>query len=173
MSLPFLKSDFLNSSPIPVYRQLANQIRSAISLGQLQPGDKLPPTRDLAGHLGLNRSTVSAAYSVLEEDGLLSGQVGRGSYISNQPITISTNEGPSNLDDVISFSSASPGQDLFPLEDFRACCQTVLASSNIHQILQLGSPYGYDPLRSYLIEVARQQGTYRKSPVFIRHLVKC
>ncbi len=162
MTLPFLKTDFINSSPVPVYRQLANQIRSAISMGQLQPGDKLPPTRDLAGHLGLNRSTVSAAYSVLEEDGLLTGQVGRGSYISNQPITIPVTGGPSNLDGVISFSSASPGQDLFPLEDFRACCQTVLASSNIHQILQLGSPYGYDPLRSYLIEAARQQGVARK-----------
>ena len=162
MTLQFLKPDFTNSSPIPVYRQLADQIRSAISLGQLQPGDKLPPTRDLAGHLGLNRSTVSAAYSVLEEDGLLSGQVGRGSFISHQPIRRESEIRPSNLDDFISFSTSCPGQDLFPLEDFRACCQSVVASPEILQILQLGSPFGYEPLRRYLLETARRHGIARK-----------
>ena len=162
MTPSFFKHAFNTESPIPVYRQLADQIKSAVSSGLLQPGDKLPPTRDLAELLKINRSTVSAAYAVLEEDGLLVGQVGRGSFVANQPISLESKNRPSNLDELISFASSRPSQDLFPLEDFRTCGQQVLSSPEVNQILQLGSPYGYSPLRRYLIEQARAAGVARK-----------
>lgn len=158
----FFKHAFNTESPVPVYRQLADQIKSAIATGLLQPGDKLPPTRDLAELLKINRSTVSAAYSVLEEDELLFGHVGRGSFVANQPINASSRSRPSNLDDSISFASSRPSQDLFPLEDFRTCGQQVLSSPEVNQILQLGSPYGYPPLRRFLMEQARLNGVARK-----------
>ena len=50
-----------------------------------------------------------------------------------------------------------PSRDLFPLDEFRASCQAVLARSDLGDILQLGSPYGYEPLRRYLLEEARAQ----------------
>ena len=164
MTLPFPKPSFETESHHPVYRQLADQIRSAITGGQMVPGDKLPPTRDLAGHLGLNRSTISAAYSLLEEDGLVSGHVGRGSFVASQS-KIGGSSIPSessNLSDhLISFSTSRPGEELFPLEDFRTCCDEVLHSKEIHQILQLGSPYGYGPLRRFLLNEARKTGSAR------------
>jgi DNA-binding transcriptional MocR family regulator len=52
--------------------------------------------------------------------------------------------------DGISFTSARPAQQLFPLEAFRETCAEVIASSDAAGILQLGSPYGYAPLRDYL-----------------------
>ena len=162
MTPSFFKYAFSAESPIPVYRQLAEQIKSAVSSGLLQPGDKLPPTRDLAELLKINRSTVSAAYAVLEEDGLLIGQVGRGSFVANQPISSESRNRPSNLDESISFASSRPSRDLFPLEDFRTCGKQVLSSPEVNQILQLGSPYGYSPLRRYLIEHARAHGVARK-----------
>ena len=59
-------------SEIPLYRQLAEQIASQIRTGQLERGERLPPTRELAGQLGLNRTTISAAYELLEAEGLIS-----------------------------------------------------------------------------------------------------
>src|SRR6266513_1810340 len=71
-----------HDSDSPLYRQLAEQIGVRIRSGQLPRGERLPATRELAGLLGLNRTTVSAAYELLETDGLISGQVGRGSYVT-------------------------------------------------------------------------------------------
>ena len=44
-------------------------------------GERLPATRELAGSLGLNRTTIAAAYELLESDGLIRGHVGRGSFV--------------------------------------------------------------------------------------------
>src|SRR5882757_4109164 len=70
-----------HAADAPLYRQLFEQIALQIRSGQLGRGDRLPATRELAGQLGLNRTTVSAAYELLETEGLISGQVGRGSFV--------------------------------------------------------------------------------------------
>ncbi|MGA2412096.1 MAG: GntR family transcriptional regulator, partial [Candidatus Binataceae bacterium] len=76
----------LNSnSEIPLYRQLFEHIALQIRSGELAQGERLPATRELAGQLGLNRTTVSAAYELLETEGLISGQVGRGSFVTGLP----------------------------------------------------------------------------------------
>ncbi|HET9318777.1 MAG TPA: GntR family transcriptional regulator, partial [Bryobacteraceae bacterium] len=67
---------------MPLYHQLHRHFTGLIRSGALKQGDRLPPTRELAGLLGLNRTTVSAAYALLESDGLIAGQVGRGSYVT-------------------------------------------------------------------------------------------
>src|SRR5436309_6755744 len=68
----------------PLYRQLFDQFAREIRSGQLARGERLPATRELAGLLGLNRTTVSAAYATLEEQGLIAGQVGRGSFVTGE-----------------------------------------------------------------------------------------
>ena len=73
------------NSQTPLYRQLGGYLQRLIELGELLPGERLPPTRELAGRLGLNRTTVSAAYEVLETGGLIKGSVGRGSFVCGVP----------------------------------------------------------------------------------------
>src|ERR1700736_5941585 len=73
------------SSNSPLYRQLYLQIKQLIESRQLAKGDRLPATRELAGQLGLNRTTVSAAYELLESEGLITGHVGRGSLVPDNP----------------------------------------------------------------------------------------
>ena len=51
-----------HTSELPLYRQLYDQIASRIRSGELARGARLPATRELAGQLGLNRTTVAAAY---------------------------------------------------------------------------------------------------------------
>src|SRR5580658_8759600 len=72
-------------SDVSLYRQLGAYLQRLIEQGELHPGDRLPPTRELAGQLGLNRTTVSAAYDLLEHEGLIKGEVGRGSYVCGSP----------------------------------------------------------------------------------------
>ncbi|MBU2958607.1 PLP-dependent aminotransferase family protein [Paracoccus sp. 1_MG-2023] len=69
----------------PAYRSLAQGIAAAIDAGSLRPGQRLPPHRDLAWQLGVSVQTVSRAYEELIRADLISGQVGRGSFIKSGP----------------------------------------------------------------------------------------
>jgi 2-aminoadipate transaminase len=71
-------------SATPIYIQIARQIRQAIVEGELAPGERLPPERRLAALLGVNRTTVVNAYRELAADGLVSGQVGRGTIVTHR-----------------------------------------------------------------------------------------
>src|ERR1700733_15165517 len=110
-------------SGVPIYRQLGSYQQRLIETGHLRSGDKLPPTRELAGQLGLNRATISAAYELLEADGLISGHVGRGSFVTTPPRPPNST---SPASDVISFANSRPSELLFPVEDFRAACGEVI-----------------------------------------------
>jgi DNA-binding transcriptional MocR family regulator len=65
----------------PLYLEIAEAIRQDALSGTLKPGDRLPPQRDLAYRLGVTTGTVTRAYAEAEKMGLLSGEVGRGSFI--------------------------------------------------------------------------------------------
>ncbi|AUH32296.1 PLP-dependent aminotransferase family protein [Paracoccus tegillarcae] len=69
----------------PAYRSLAQAMAAAIDAGSLRSGDRLPPHRDLAYQLGLSVQTVSRAYEELIRADLISGQVGRGSFVKSGP----------------------------------------------------------------------------------------
>lgn len=63
------------------YERLAEAIADAVRAGELSPGAKLPPQRDLAWKLGVAVGTVTRAYQLAENRRLVSGQVGRGTYV--------------------------------------------------------------------------------------------
>ncbi|SDE48642.1 DNA-binding transcriptional regulator, MocR family, contains an aminotransferase domain [Paracoccus isoporae] len=69
----------------PAYRSLAQGIAAAIDSGSLRPGARLPPHRELAWQLGLSVQTVSRAYEELIRADLISGEVGRGSFVRSGP----------------------------------------------------------------------------------------
>ncbi len=64
-------------SGIPVYRQLVEQIRFHVASGLLEPGQEIPSTRALSAKLGVNPMTISKAFVLLEEDGVLERRPGR------------------------------------------------------------------------------------------------
>lgn len=76
------KPDLSNTKP-PLYLALARQLEDDIKAGALKPGTKLPPQRELADYLDINLSTVSRAFKICEQKGLLSASVGNGTYISS------------------------------------------------------------------------------------------
>lgn len=72
----------------PRYLAVASAIAKAIDGGELQPGAQLPPQRDLADQLGLTVGTITRAYALAKKQRLVSGEVGRGTFVrSNRETT--------------------------------------------------------------------------------------
>jgi DNA-binding transcriptional MocR family regulator len=67
----------------PRYQAIADAIDAAIRNGELGAGARLPPQRDLAWRLKVTVGTVSRGYMLAEQRGLVSGEVGRGTYVRN------------------------------------------------------------------------------------------
>jgi DNA-binding transcriptional MocR family regulator len=68
----------------PVYRAIADAIDTDVQQGTLRAGARLPPHRDLADHLGVTVTTITRAYAEAARRGLISGHVGRGTFIRGQ-----------------------------------------------------------------------------------------
>src|SRR6187401_1795829 len=68
-----------------LHEQVAAEIRRAIAEGEAKPGERLPPARDLAAILEVNRNTVLRALRVLRDEGLLEFRRGRGVTVSGTP----------------------------------------------------------------------------------------
>ena len=62
-----------------------DQIRAAIVAGRVQPGQRLPSTRELAGRLAVSRTTVGVAFDRLLAEGFVHGRVGAGTFVSATP----------------------------------------------------------------------------------------
>jgi DNA-binding transcriptional MocR family regulator len=68
----------------PVYRRLADAIADRIASGLLTAGERLPPQREIAQSLGINVTTVTRAFSTLQERGLIDARPGRGMLVADQ-----------------------------------------------------------------------------------------
>ena len=71
-------------SGVPFYRQIIDQVKSAIASGWLEPGQRLPTVRQLAVDLSINPNTVGRAYTELELTGLVETQMGSGTFVGHQ-----------------------------------------------------------------------------------------
>src|SRR4249920_2064391 len=67
---------------LPIYLQIASQIKHLAVSGRLAPGDEIPPIRVLAEQLLINPNTVARAYLELEREGVVTKRHGTGTYVS-------------------------------------------------------------------------------------------
>ena len=106
----------------PRYQAIADAIGTAIRSGDLAGGDRLPPQRELAWQLGVTVGTVSRGYTLAEQRGLLSGEVGRGTYVRSysapeERTTLSVDHGDA-LDMSVN-TAAVPGREALLADMFR------------------------------------------------------
>ncbi|MGH0028399.1 MAG: PLP-dependent aminotransferase family protein [Myxococcota bacterium] len=156
----------------PVYRQIADQIRAQIEAERLAAGDRLPPIRDLARDLGVNRDTVALAYESLAETGVIESAVGRGTFVT-EPLADAPDEGPfearfsTPVDRLLDFErgrphfgtaeaavpmhSLIPDPSLYPLDPFRRALNRVLQDGGPEMLLY-ATPQGDASLRAVLAE---------------------
>ncbi len=77
----------------PRYLQIVAALRNDIATGAVTSGQRLPTHREMANKLGLSVGTVSKAYAAAERVGLISGQVGRGTFVAASSPALSVAEG--------------------------------------------------------------------------------
>ncbi len=74
----------LQNSGVPIYQQIADQMRTDILAGKLKEGDYLPSIRGLAKDLKISVITTMKAYEQLEAEGLVTAAQGKGFYVNAQ-----------------------------------------------------------------------------------------
>lgn len=72
-------------SGVPPYLQLVQQVRQGVLLGFLRHGDRLPLIREVAEAVAINPNTVAKAYRQLEQEGLVTGRPGQGTFVNETP----------------------------------------------------------------------------------------
>jgi GntR family transcriptional regulator len=75
-------------SGVPAYQQLVQQVRQAIRLGMLRPGDQLPTVKEVVASLTINPNTVLHAYRQLDLEGLVEGRQGVGTFVASDAVTL-------------------------------------------------------------------------------------
>lgn len=77
-----------NANGVPIYLQIANQIKTLILEGKLREGDMLPSMRNLAMELRISFMTTKRAYEELERDGFIESYTGKGSFVKAQNLEL-------------------------------------------------------------------------------------
>src|ERR1700722_9694363 len=104
-----------NSSGVPVYRQLIDQVQAGIATGVLGLGYQLPTVRQVAVDLAINPNTVMRAYRELEIRGVLDTQQGTGTFIAAQQPQIDDDDRTRRLDQLVGEFVARAGAGGFTL----------------------------------------------------------
>src|SRR3954454_10917021 len=111
----------------PVYLSLAGQIARAIGEGALVAGGRLPTHRALADRLGISIQTVSRAYEELIRQGLLAGEVGRGTFVRAPTAEPEPPFLPERVREVVDLSILKPVTEPLHLERMRAALARLAA----------------------------------------------
>ncbi len=69
-------------SGVPTYLQLVQQVKQAVALGRLRPGDQLPTVKEVVAKLVINPNTVLKAYRELDLEGIVEGRRGQGTFVA-------------------------------------------------------------------------------------------
>ncbi|NVM74282.1 GntR family transcriptional regulator [Duganella sp. SG902] len=120
---------FTNSSPI--YRQLADMLRQQIESGHIAPNDAIPAERDLAASYEVSRDTVRKAIKLLEEQGVLYSDHGRGTFAAPAAVRKMSRFLDSFTEDTIKRGGV-PGQKILVMEQ-------VIPSMAIASLLNIDS----------------------------------
>ena len=114
-------------SGIPLYEQILHQLQALIEEGVLTPGNQLPTTRQLAVKLGINFNTVARAYRLLDQEGLISTQPGRGTFVLDPNRKKSSKKGKtSHIEELARFYIRKAGHLGFEREEIKNCFEKIV-----------------------------------------------
>jgi GntR family transcriptional regulator len=120
MHTDLLKSLRLDSSGVPIYVQLRDQILRQLGAGVLVPGDQMPTMREVAVALKIDLNTVRHTYDELERMGAITLVRGRGSFVAQPPPAISVRAQAMQIDSLAKqalATAAAAGIDPVALAD--------------------------------------------------------
>src|SRR5262245_5081668 len=164
----------------PIYQRIAEGIRGELAADRLAPGERLPPIRELARRLGVNRDTVALAYEALAAAGVVESSVGRGTFVAQgvprrEPAALAPALPPlsplaqhvldlerarprfGSADGAVPLHTLIPDPGLYPAEDFRRVLNRVLAAGG-PDLLLYGEAQGHPRMREVLAQRLRASG---------------
>jgi len=112
-------------SKVNTYMQLVQQVRQALRVGLLEPGDQLPKVRDVAVALAINPNTVLKAYRELEIEGLAEGRPGVGTFVTRSLAGASLPNQAELREDFVAWLQRAQAAGLTP-EDITALMETTM-----------------------------------------------
>src|ERR1700761_1797624 len=115
----------------PRYLALVRALENDLQAGILKPGTRLLPQRDMASQLGLSVGTVSRAYAEAEARGLISGEVGRGTFVQRRRLPANIKTGAPETINLALNVPPSTGED----ELISSVLSEILADGALHPLL--------------------------------------
>ncbi len=163
-------------SQVPLYKQLHESICNAIECGRLKPGDRVPPTRELAKQLNLSRVTVLRCYKTLLNEGHFEAGHGLGTRVSRQlandtivenqkRLSFEPGDAPDFLAKPSQFAhqlSSAQSIDIksqcaysseLPIKQWQQCVVKSAKTLNSKPMLDGDEKFGYRPLRQAIAKV--------------------
>ena len=105
-----------NTSPLPIYEQIIQQVRAQILSGQLKEGEMLPSIRALARDLRISVITTRRAYDELEREGYIQTVAGRGSFVGRRSAELVREENLRRIEQLLGEALEIAGQSGIGLE---------------------------------------------------------
>jgi DNA-binding transcriptional MocR family regulator len=164
------------AASVPLYRQVAEQVRALIRSGALPGGSRLPTIRQLARDLRLTRLTIQSAYAELQAQGLVESFVGRGTFVAARPPTApllgvpATPQAPiswislgdfaelghlAERPNLLSFAQAAPAPETYPARELARALRAALADP---AALSYGPMQGEADLRDQVSRLLLDRG---------------
>lgn len=134
----------LTNTKKPIYIYLADTLEEDILSGKLTPGTKLPPQRELADFLDINLSTVTRAFKLCEQRGLICSVVGNGTYISSDAASNSMLMLNNPNQNIIEMGAILPNVEFNKYVS--SYLQTMATEPDFYKLLQYGT-IEYDDLQ--------------------------
>jgi GntR family transcriptional regulator len=117
-------------SKVNTYMQLVQQVRQALRVGLMAPGDQLPKVRDVAQSLAINPNTVLKAYRELEIEGLVEGRPGVGTFVRQTVVPVALPKQDELRAGLVAWLRRAEEAGLSP-EDVRALVETTLRAEAV------------------------------------------
>ncbi|MFJ7405506.1 MULTISPECIES: PLP-dependent aminotransferase family protein [unclassified Lysinibacillus] len=122
----------------PIYIAIAEQLEQDIKEGILLPGTKLPPQRELADFLDVNLSTITRAFKLCGQQGLIYASIGSGTFVSSDAATNKILLPTSHSAHMIELGSVLPAT--YANEEITRYMKKMLNDSNFSKLFQYGRP---------------------------------
>jgi 2-aminoadipate transaminase len=174
--------DLQREGGVSITQQLVDRFSAAIEGGEFEPGTKLPPTRELAAEAGVNHLTAARVYRKLAEQGYVTAQVGRGTFVRALTPAASALQGddwqlyalpPDEMsyservladtfslagrDDVISLATGWPAPSCYPTEELARITADVFSDVGGNALSYLNAE-GLYALREQIAVRGREHG---------------
>lgn len=145
----------LIDSDKPIYITIADQLENDIKTGILSPGTKLPPQRELANYLDVNLSTISRAFKLCGQKGLICATIGNGTFVASD-VAANSFLLPTGSSNIIDMGAMFPETE--SSDEITAQLKKMISEPNFNMLFQYGKAEGTVLQRESIAKLIKKVG---------------